>query len=216
MQAEPRNTKILIAEDDEPTLTFLEHALRKWDYEPVLARDGHAAWELLIAEGAPRIALLDWLMPGMTGVEICERARKHPRIRTDYLVLISSRGELTDVIEGLEAGADDLLPKPFDMNELLARIHAGVRVVGLQNALSARVQELEEALARVKYLQGLLPICSYCKKIRNDKNYWQQVDTYISEHSEARFSHGVCPDCLELLLKQESGKLPPPSEGKKQ
>ena len=91
--------------------------------------------------------------------------------------------------------------------ELRARLQVGVRIVELQNTLAARVAELEDALARVKRLQGLLPICSYCKKIRNDRNYWQQLENYIGERSEAQFSHGICPDCFEKFARPELEKL---------
>jgi sigma-B regulation protein RsbU (phosphoserine phosphatase) len=82
-----------------------------------------------------------------------------------------------------------------------------MRIIELQHSLADRVKALEEALARVKQLQGLLPICSYCKKIRDDQNYWQQVENYISKHSEAQFSHSICPDCYESLVRPELDQL---------
>jgi response regulator RpfG family c-di-GMP phosphodiesterase len=111
-----------------------------------------------------------------------------------------------DLVTGLDAGADDYITKPFDFEELRARVRVGVRMVRLQQSLAARVSQLEEALANVRVLQGLLPICLYCKKIRDDQNYWQQVDKYIGDHSQARFSHGVCPDCYERVVKPEIGQ----------
>ena len=110
-------------------------------------------------------------------------------------------------LKGLTAGADDYMTKPFDRAELKARINAGERILRLQAELAARVKELELALANVRLLQGLLPICCYCKKIRNDQNYWQQVDTYIADHSEAQFTHGICPECRDKIVKPELERL---------
>jgi sigma-B regulation protein RsbU (phosphoserine phosphatase) len=107
----------------------------------------------------------------------------------------------------LEAGADDYLTKPFDPQELRARIKVGERILGLQTSLAERVTELEDALSRVKQLQGLLPICSYCKKIRDDQNYWEQVESYISKHTEAQFSHGICPDCYAQFVTPDIERL---------
>ncbi len=105
-----------------------------------------------------------------------------------------------DSVEGLRVGTDDYLVKPPDGNELRARIDVGIRVVELQSELSDRVVELEASLAREKHLQGLLPICACCKKIRDVKDYWQQVEGYIEDHSAVPFSHGICPDCYVLIV----------------
>src|SRR5438105_4818844 len=108
---------------------------------------------------------------------------------------------------GLGAGADDYIVKPFEREELRARVQVGFRMLALQAALADRVRELEEALTRVKQLQGLLPICSYCKKVRDDRNYWQQVETYIEGHSDAQFTHGICPECREKYVEPELERL---------
>ncbi len=198
--------KVLIAEDDPVSRRMLEAALQKWGYEVVVAADGEEAWQALEGEGAAELAILDWMMPGMDGVDVCRKARARSAHSSLYVILLTTRGSRGDVVAGLEAGADDYVTKPFDQGELHARVQVGVRVLDLQRSLSNRVQELEEVLARVKRLQGLLPICSYCKKIRNDRNYWQQVESYIGEHTEAEFSHGICPDCYEKYAKPELEK----------
>ena len=106
-------------------------------------------------------------------------------------------------MHGLEAGADDYVTKPFHHPELRARLRGAVRVIELQEQLVARVTELEVALSRVRQLQGLVPICSYCKRVRSDRDYWEQVEGYIARHTEAVFSHGICPECLEAATEDE-------------
>jgi phosphoserine phosphatase RsbU/P len=199
--------KVLIAEDDMVSRRLLEATLIKWGYEVVVACDGIAAWELLQSGEPPPLAILDWMMPGLDGLQLCRKIRGIVTPTPPYLILLTAKGRREDIIIGLQAGANDYVTKPFDHEELRARIQVGVRIVELQQSLADRVRALEEALASVKQLQGLLPICSYCKKIRDDQNYWQQVENYISEHSEAQFSHSICPDCYERLVKPELDQL---------
>jgi DNA-binding response OmpR family regulator len=199
--------KILIAEDDLVSRRMLEATLQKWGYEVLAVTDGLAAWQALEGEDPPLLAILDWMMPGMGGVEICRRVREAGHPSPVYLILLTARAGSEDVVQGLEAGANDYVTKPFNREELRARVRVGMRVVELQVKLAERVLELEEALARVKQLQGLLPICSYCKKIRDDRNYWRHVEAYISEHSEAVFSHGICPECFEKFVTPKLSKL---------
>lgn len=195
--------RILIAEDDPVSRCFLEATLVKSGYEVTVTCDGHQAWEALERD-TPAIAILDWMMPGIDGVEVCRRARAIQSPTPTYLILLTAKSEKGDIVQGLEAGADDYVTKPFDRQELHARIKVGLRVSELQRNLADRIADLEAALTRVTQLQGLLPICSYCKKVRDDQNYWQQVDSYISKHSEIEFSHSICPTCYDRLLKNES------------
>jgi CheY-like chemotaxis protein len=195
--------RVLIAEDNSTTRSLLQEALTDWGFEVLAASDGKEAWQQLAHGEAPQLILLDWTMPEMDGIEVCRAVRQLPHFRTNYIILLTARNSPDDVVVGLEAGADDYITKPFEPAELRARLQVGVRIVALQHSLARRVDELENALARVKQLHGLLPICSYCKKIRDDQNYWQQVEAYISSHTDAQFSHGVCPDCYERILRPE-------------
>jgi len=191
--------RALIADDDRTTTAILSKTLQRWGIDVVVAADGSAAWEVLTSADNPPLAILDWMMPGLDGLEICRRLRQDPARAHIYVILLTARDSRSDIVAGLEAGADDYLIKPFDPNELRARVHVGIRVVTLQTNLAQRVAELQDALSKVKQLHGLLPICSYCKRIRTDENYWQQVDGYIAEHSEVQFSHGICPTCYETV-----------------
>jgi CheY-like chemotaxis protein len=200
---------ILIAEDDVVSRRMLEVTLQKWGYQVTAVADGAQAWELLQREPSPPLAILDWMMPYVDGAEVCRRVRANPRTPPPYLILLTTREERGDIVKGFEAGADDYVTKPFDTDELRARVRAGVRIVELQHNLASRIRDLEEAFGRVKLLQGLLPICSYCKKVRDDRNYWRQVESYITEHADVQFSHGICPDCYKSIIKPELDKLPP-------
>ncbi|HEV8487880.1 MAG TPA: response regulator transcription factor [Blastocatellia bacterium] len=195
--------RILIAEDDPVSRYVLEAMLKNWGYDLVVTGNGLEAWEALQANDAPQLAVLDWMMPGLDGVEVCRRSRQMTATKSVYIILLTAKAEKNNIVEGLEAGANDYVIKPFAREELRARVGVGERVIHLQNDLAARVTELQDALSQVKQLQGILPICSHCKKVRDDKNYWQQVESYISAHSEAQFSHSICPDCFERVVKPE-------------
>lgn len=202
--------RALIADDDRITTAILARTLERWNFEVTVAHDGGTAWELLCGDHAPSLAILDWMMPTLDGPELCRRIRQDPARAHMYVLLLTSRDSRADVIAGLDAGADDYLIKPFDTEELRARVHVGIRVLTLQEHLAERVAELQAALSKVKQLHGLLPICSYCKRIRTDQNYWEQLDSYITQHSDAQFSHGICPSCLDTIRKEfdkeEAGK----------
>lgn len=195
--------RILIAEDDLVSRSMLESLLTKWGHSVEVTCDGSAAWQVLQRDDAPQMAILDWMMPGLDGLEVTRRARAQESARSLYVIVLTALGSKSHIIQGLEAGADDYMAKPFDPQELRARVNVGERILNLQNELSERLRQLEVSMAQVKMLTGLLPICAYCKKVRNDGNYWEQVESYISEHSQVQFSHGVCPDCYERYLRPE-------------
>lgn len=197
--------RILVAEDDAVTRKLLESSLGRLRLDVIAVADGNAAWnalETLKGKDAPELALLDWMMPGLEGIQILRRIRTTPGFELLYVILLTSRTDKEDVAYGLAAGANDYIAKPFDPSELEARIRVGERMVKLQRSLAARVADLEVALAHVQRLQGLLPICSYCKKVRNETNYWEQVDSYLTSHSDVQLTHGICPQCMETMMKQ--------------
>ena len=199
--------KILIAEDDPVSNEMLGFLLKQWGYQVVTTRNGVEAWQALQANDAPRLAILDWQMPEMDGVEVVRHVRLNADLKHVYLLILTSMSRPDEIVSGLEAGANDYIIKPFKAPELRARLSVGARMVELQLELAERVAELEKALSEVKQLRGILPICAYCKKIRDDKNYWQQVESYFALHTDAKFSHSFCPECYEAIVKPQLEQL---------
>jgi CheY-like chemotaxis protein len=186
---------------------MLETTLSKWGYNVMVTRDGEMAYQALQQEEAPHLVIVDWMMPNMDGLELCRKLREDPSKQSIYIIMLTAKSDKKDIVMGLEVGADDYITKPFDREELRVRVRVGARIVELQSTLADRVKELEEALANVKQLQGILPICSHCKKVRDDQNYWQQVESYISSHTDAQFSHSICPECFEQITKTQIEEL---------
>jgi DNA-binding response OmpR family regulator len=199
------SNRILIAEDHYVSRHLLERNLTNWGFDVVTAEDGARAAEILEADDAPSLAILDWMMPKMDGAEVCTRVRQTSGRPYIYLVLLTAKSQKEEIAAGLEAGADDYVIKPFDPDELRARLKVGQRVVDLERTLARRVDDLQTALADVKKLKGLLPICMYCKSIRDDRDYWHQIEEYIHDETGTDFSHGICPACLERMARGEIG-----------
>ncbi|HTY63246.1 MAG TPA: response regulator [Acidobacteriota bacterium] len=189
--------RMLIAEDDLVSRRMLEIVLRNWGYDAISASRGDEAYAVLQNPDRPGIAILDWIMPGMSGVDICRKLRDEKSPNPVYIILLTALGDKSSVVTGLQSGADDYVTKPFDADELKARIRVGERVIDLRDRLATQVRELESALAHVKVLQGILPICAHCHSIRNDRESWLKMEEYIESNSGAQFSHGICPSCLE-------------------
>jgi DNA-binding response OmpR family regulator len=189
--------KVLIAEDDRISRRLLEITLQRMNHEVVVTENGAQAWETLQGEDAPQLAVLDWMMPMMDGVDVCRLVRQQETAQYVYLILLTAKGQKEDIVAGLGAGADDYVIKPFDLQELRSRIAVGERIVRLESNLASKVDELEQALQHVKQLQGLLPICMFCKKIRDDGDAWHRLESYIEQNSEANFTHSVCGDCRD-------------------
>jgi len=185
--------KILAVEDDAVARAVLRQALRRLGHEAVEAADGEAAWELLQHEPV-RVVVSDWIMPRTDGLDLCRRIRA--RVGADYIyfILLTSRDASEDnQTAAADAGVDDFLTKPLDLPELWTRLRVAERIL----RYTTQVRQLEE----------MLPICSYCKKIRDDKNYWQQIEGYISDRTGSDFSHSVCPDCYQRVVVPEIEKI---------
>lgn len=186
---------ILVADDSESSRKAVERSLLRWGYDVECVSSGADALQALSRDDGPKIAILDWIMPVLSGVEVCRALRAQPRGKGLYLIVLTARTGA--VVEALEAGADDYLTKPCGTEELRARVSVARRVVELQSELASRVDELSDALEHVQKLQGIIPICMHCHSIRDDRDSWNKLENYISNHSDAQFSHGICPKCMD-------------------
>jgi DNA-binding response OmpR family regulator len=184
--------RLLVAEDDAFFRKMLQQVLAS-EYDLELVENGDAAWQALQGEMAPKLAILDWVMPGWTGPQICRKVRADARLRNTYLVLLTAKNSIADIVAGLRAGADDYVTKPFDPEELRARIRVGQRLMRLQCAVDAQVAELRAALARERALRQLLPVCPHCKAPRMDHEYQLRLARYLSENCDVAMDS--CPHC---------------------
>jgi DNA-binding response OmpR family regulator len=198
--------KILIADDNSTNRRLIRATIQNQGYEILEVADGAAALAAIELSSTPLVALIDWEMPQVDGLEVCRQARLLTDGPPVFLILVTIRDSRKDIVMGLQSGAHDYIVKPFDYPELLARVKIGVSMVQLQQQLIDKANELQEALDKVKILSGLLPICSYCSKIK-DKDHWERIDTYVSKHSEIDFSHGICPECYQKVVVPEYKKL---------
>ncbi len=214
-QTKPKMGNILVVDDVPTNLKVLTSMLAKQDYLVRPAINGRIALTA-VQEAPPDLILLDISMPDMDGYQVCQHLKATDQTRDIPIIFISARGETEDKVKAFTIGGVDYITKPFQVEEVLARIDTHLTLRKLQKRLQEKnilleerndqLQEknsqLEAALAHVKLLSGLIPICANCKKIRDDEGFWQQVEGYISEHSEAQFSHGICPDCKQELYPE--------------
>jgi len=172
--------RLLTVEDDPVARAMISALLRAAGHDVTEATDGADAWDLM-AGVRFRVVVSDWLMPRMDGLELCRRLRAPGRTDYVYFILLTGKATRADYVEAMAAGVDDFLTKPVDGVELTARLGVAQRILGLHQT--------------VQQLEGLLPICSYCKRIRASAEVWSSLETYIEQRSAAEFSHGICPDC---------------------
>jgi CheY-like chemotaxis protein len=199
---------ILVAEDDPVTRSVVTRVLTDNDWEVIAAEDGEEALEAW-SEHQPQLVLTDYMMPGLDGAELCKHIRAESTDQYTYIIVLTSRDDQKAVVTGLEAGADDYIKKPFEKTELLLRVKAGRRVIKLQADLAQKVRELEDALDRVRTLEGILPTCSYCGSIRDEDGTWSDLEGYVRTRTKAEFSHGYCPSCLKEHVLPQFDEPPP-------
>lgn len=179
-----RKPLILIIDDNQENLKVIGNMLKEHNYSIAVATGGEEAFELLW-KNLPDLMLLDIMMPGMDGYEVCKKLKTEKRTKDIPVIFLSAKGETDDIVKGFEAGGVDYVSKPFNSRELLARIKTHI--------------ELKRARDEINLLKGIIPICSKCKKIRDDSGYWKQVEEYIESRSDAEFTHSVCPTCAREL-----------------
>ena len=186
--------KILTVEDNVVARAILRRALERLGHEVVETADGESAWELLQQNEEVRVVVSDWVMPRSDGLDLCRRIRERSKAEYVYFILLTSRDATEENrVAATNAGADDFLTKPPDPSELWTRLRVAERILRYTK--------------QVRLLEEMLPICSYCKKVRDDQNYWQQLEGYISERTGFDFSHSVCPDCYSRVVIPELEKI---------
>jgi sigma-B regulation protein RsbU (phosphoserine phosphatase) len=179
---------VLVVEDDAVSRRILQRNLARQGHGVVQACNGIEAWAVLQRETV-RIVVSDWMMPQMDGLELCRRVRARLDVNYTYFIMLTARLGNENHREAMDAGVDDFLTKPLDPEELEIRLSVAERILGYAT--------------QVRQLKSLLPICMYCKKIRDDSDYWQRVDEYIHQYTGTDFSHSICPDCFETIAKPE-------------
>jgi len=185
--------KILAVEDDPVSRAVLNQALHRLGHEVVEAADGESGWALLQKEPV-RVVVSDWMMPTLDGLGLCRKVRGRIGGEYVYFILLTSSGATEENQRAAaDAGVDDFLTKPLKVTELWTRLRVAERIL----RYTTQVRQLEE----------LMPICTYCKKIRDDRNYWQQIEGYINERTGSEFSHSICPDCYTRVVMPELEKL---------
>ena len=189
--------KLLIAEDEYTTRLTVQVVLEQWGYKVDSVADGTAGWEILQKPNGPQIAILDWEMPGIDGLELCRMVKSLERRTPVYVILLTGRDAQVDILKGFDAGADDYITKPFDENELRARVRVAERLVRIQDELAISNDELREVLNHVELLQGNFPVCTACQKVENYDGSWKTLTEYSDLQEDPRFSYTICPACRE-------------------
>ncbi len=204
--------KVLVVDDDPDVLFATSRIVKSAGYEVFEASTGALCMKTA-RENRPDLILLDVVLPDVDGTKLCREIKSDPELKATFVVLISgTKISSHDQADGLDVGADGYIARPISNRELKARVDAMARIYVAERERDRLIIELKEALSKVKLLSGLLPICANCKKIRDDQGYWNQVEKYIGEHSNAQFTHSICPECVKKLypdldIYDDDGKL---------
>jgi DNA-binding response OmpR family regulator len=201
--------KILVTDDDPDILELNSTILRKVGYEVYEASTAKETLEM-VRTHRPDLIILDVILPDMRGTRLCRMIKDDPDLRGPFIILMSGvQISSNNQAKGLNVGADGYLVKPVSRKEFIARVQAMERIKHAEDALmetkreqEATIEKLQKALEEIKTLRGLIPICAWCKKIRDDEGYWDELEVYLSKHSEAVFSHGLCPECSKAMKKK--------------
>ncbi len=198
---EIRQSTILIVDDKIENLDVLFTCLEEFGFRLMIAR---SAKEMLdrLGRAVPDMILLDVRMPVIDGFTACSILKENGKWSEIPVIFITALSDTIDKVKGFELGAVDYITKPFQQEEVLARIKTHLTIERLKKELQAKNTELKEALDKIKVIGGLLPICAVCKKIRDDEGYWSQIESYISIHSDTQFSHGYCPECYKKQMEE--------------
>jgi PleD family two-component response regulator len=197
---------VLIVDDVPKNLQVLGNILRKKDYNIAAATSGKQALDM-VEKVLPDLILLDIMMPDIDGFQVCEKLKGSKRSNDIPVIFLTAKTGTEDIVKGFEVGAVDYLTKPFNSAELLARAHTHIELKKARDKERELIFKLKDALTKVKQLSGLVPICSRCKKIRDDEGYWQRVEEYIEMHSEAQLTHSLCPECVIKLFPEMSDEI---------
>lgn len=192
---------ILVVDDNSDNLRLLAGILTGRNYKIRLAPNGERALATISKE-IPDLILLDIMMPVVDGIEVCKRLKQDRTTVGIPIIFISALNETIDKVKAFSVGGVDYITKPFKSEEVLARVQTHLALRSLQREMEKKNAELHKALDEIKVLRGFIPICASCKRIRNDKGYWEQIESYISSHSEAKFSHGCCEECAKKLYPE--------------
>ncbi|MDM8542536.1 response regulator [Desulfococcaceae bacterium HSG9] len=198
MDVQDRKPKVIIIDDGPENIRMLIEILKE-DYATIPATSGEAGLAKAMIAPLPDLILLDIMMPGIDGYEVCKRLKAIEQTKDIPVVFITAISEAMDNAKAFSLGAADYITKPFYASTIKARVKNHIKLRKTVLEMDLTIHQLKGALKEIKTLSGLIPICANCKKIRDDKGYWQQVERYIKKHSDAEFSHSICPDCVSKL-----------------